>query len=477
MGVASEAGCARQDASGALRPVVGNAPEKIWPVEMSAHVEALARAGRLEEARTWWFRGATRFMVWDSLAQAYAGETFNDRVTANILRLTDIDMETYAQLQLSALDWEATSPLDLPEQFPVSSLEKLPQIRAQLSEYVRKGIEAERKRRGPIEIIRKQISEGRPLDEALSIIPASDQSLFLFSGAAFTGCDFGLNFAAHDGASVGDGGDLAAIDACNQLRMIDMRSGSAVQTINKLDRRFRVLAVSPLANDIGILTFQSGSLSDPKTGFYRTTSRAVMEKLELPLPAHQETEGQLSVERSVASADGKIAVLEMCIDRSCPFFVAYDLTLGEIIWQAGDPDAQHERLIANIVPDRQGYLLVSELRRSDQPFAGAVATELLNLTTGVEVRTDQSTLEFSEKPANFPQCNLVERKEQDGGMSFDQVVVWPSGRAPAVLQQPSRVSIGGCTVSPDGRALLVIVSPFIYRYQIRSNEKTAATRN
>jgi hypothetical protein len=473
-----EAGCVRQDASGtAPSAAQSEAPKKLWPVEMAAHVEALARAGRLDEARVWWFRGVMRSLVWDSLAQAYAAETFNRGVTANILRLSDVDMEAYAQLQLSALEWEATAALDLPEQFPSGSLEKLPQIRAQLSAYIRGGIEAERQRRAPIDVIKKQIAENRPVDEAIAVIPEANRNLFSLSAAVFTGCDFGLDFAVQSGgASVSDGGRLAAISSCNQLQIIDMTTGAIVQAISELEDRHDVLAVYPDSREIGILTFQSGPLSDPKTGFYRMTPRVTMERIDLPLPSNIPRTGNLSIQRSVASADGRIAILEMCAEPACPIFAAYDLVAQKIVWQSGDPDKGHERLMAYVIKVDQDYILVSELRPSDRQFAGADGTETLNLTTGASSRTNGSTLEFGKKPSFMPLCSLGS-KATNAVSTFDYEIRWPDGRAPTVLKDPVRASIDDCAISPDGQALLVIVAPFIYRYEIRESKKVGASKN
>lgn len=438
-------------------------PDKLLPVEMAQHVEQLARAGRLDEARVWWFRGATRSMIIDSLAQVYAVENFNRGVTPHILRLEELDSSAMEELQLAAVDWERSAPLELPEGFPRDRLDQLPALREKLAAFVSDGLSANTVRRAELQEIRDRIEAGQPPEEAVALIPPDRRSQIVFLDATYVGCEHGLEFAAwRGGASSNEDGSRAALGGCNELKIVDLPGGKVDQRLDELRYDPTVLTTVSVSGRLRIVSHLGGASAPSGPGLYATSAETQLEPINVGL-SEAVVADNAKITSSAASADGRFVVVEWCSDKQCQIFTAIDLKSSRLIWQTVGSAGARNRLIASVVQTGGQPVALFEMRQPD----GSRKTELVNLETGGVSVSDKGTIELAADLAETPACTLLEKPDGDALDRYGRGIRWPDGRPSALLRDPDRTPVSDCTVSPDGQRLLVIVAPFVYRFEIR----------
>jgi hypothetical protein len=188
---------------------------------------------------------------------------------------------------------------------------------------------------------------------------------------------------------------------------------------------------------------------------------AAIQPFDLPRPDDSPDFDYARLIRSVASPDGELVVMEICSKKACPLFVAYDLASRSIIWRDLAQSQERTRLISQVRTLSGAPTLVSDVL----PGNGDRKTELINLLTGDVRFSADSTRDLALAPSARPHCKLLNDPAAGGSQ---EGMIWPDGSSPTLLVDPDRTSIRSCVVSPDGGSLLVIVTPFIYRFAIRN---------
>ncbi len=445
-------------------------PETLRPVEMGEHVRSLLEAQDYHEARIWYFRGFARSSVESELTDNYALTAFSQHAksTPKFKHIIDIEIETLRAVVLAAIEWEANMPFEFADVLDQDQIARLPEIREKLSGYLAGFIAYEQEKRSTIGEIDLQILVDGFASEAMEIVPENNILGFQPISSAKINCEDNVRFVGqlNNVVSASSQGRLAAIYTCDELMIVDAVSGDILQRVS--EDRFSITAVTLRASedDIAVIALEEKISHNDLPGFFRMNASEPPHVFELPSPKRVAGSLDISIARSAKSRDGKILALEYCSKAyGCDFwFAAFDVDKQEIIWEAGDIGNGQSRLIAHIDREGDDYVLVSEVRSEDRKKIGL---EYINLSDKT-VRVDEYSRNDKEpEDYEMPSCEL-RRLQQDTGdvNSFGYSIIDPASDQAAQIRNPSRASIGSCTVSYDGNVFLVAVPPYIHRFSV-----------
>lgn len=437
-----------------------SAPSRLRPQQIAEHVRELAQANCVEQARIWYLRGLVRAGVENALApEERAFDAYGIWLqNAGAQSLQRADPGLIAALLEEAIQWEADIPLEYPTNPDPAAVAE---ARGNVASFLRESVIRTQARAAEVSAVESQIAGG-VTDESRAIVDEAAHAVLTPLASVRVDCNDVIRFAAPftNAPAASAEGRTAAVETCNDYRIIDTASGATIQSVARADYYPIIVRAAETSLEVILAPTRRNAARTASLLYVMSATQGV---LPLTLPSPQAA-GRINIRRSAGSADGNVVVLEFSNgDSEVSRYIAYDLRDRSTLWEGSDVGNARTRLMWRVERRDGDYTLISEVRRNRFDIDGG---ELLNLRTGRQEFVEYAMLPVNYVDDSLPSCELFETSERGQSREFEYFFSLPRSQVRFALQDPPRARISGCTVAADGTQLLVAVPPFIHRFAV-----------